>query len=144
MEVITIGGVRVFNDAYNANPDSTIAALKTLAAVSTSGKRIAVLGDMLELGPEGIEEHRRVGREVAALAFDYLLTYGPLAKTIHDAANLRYSAHYDQKNILAEYLTELVGPGDAVLVKGSRGLKMEDIVTFLQERLRAPLKTGND
>ncbi len=142
MEVMTIAGVRVFNDTYNANPDSTIAALKTLAAASTSGKRIAVLGDMLELGTEGIEEHRRVGAEVAALGVDYLLTYGSLAKHIRDAANIRFSAHYDQKNILAEYLMELVGPGDVVLVKGSRGLRMEDIVTFLQERFRGSPTTG--
>lgn len=141
MEAVSIGGVLVFNDAYNANPDSTVAALKTLSAVSVPGKKIVVLGDMLELGAGGPEEHRRVGLEVAALGFEYLLTYGSLARHIHDAAGVRFAAHYDQKNILAEYLAELVAPGDAVLVKGSRGLRMEDIVTFLQERLRAPLLT---
>jgi UDP-N-acetylmuramyl pentapeptide synthase len=131
--------VSIYNDTYNANPDSMIAALKTLASASVSGKRIAVLGDMRELGSHGKEEHMRVGREAARLGIDFLLTFGELARSIHEAAGIRGALHYDQKNMLAEYLAELVSPGDAVLVKGSRGMKMEDIVTFLEGRLSSPL-----
>jgi UDP-N-acetylmuramoyl-tripeptide--D-alanyl-D-alanine ligase len=137
MEVLNVKGVVIYNDTYNANPDSTVAALRTVARAQVRGKRIAVLADMLELGSHATEEHLRVGKEVAALGFDYLLTYGEKARHMHDAASMPYAVHYQQKNMLAEYLAELVGPGDAVLVKGSRGMKMEDIVVFLEERLRS-------
>lgn len=137
MEVLNCGGVLVYNDTYNANPDSMIAALKTLASAKVSGKKIAVLADMRELGDHAAEEHRQVGRTTARLGIDYLLTYGEHARSIHDAAEMTNAFHYDQKNMLAEYLVELVTPGDAVLVKGSRGMKMEDIVTFLEERSRS-------
>lgn len=135
MEVLSIKGVTIFNDTYNANPDSTLAALKTLARARVPGKRIAVLADMLELGDGAEEEHARIGKEATQLGLHYLLTYGKLAKHIHNAAGIQVALHYDQKNILAEYLAELVSRGDAVLVKGSRGMKMEDVVTFLEQRL---------
>jgi UDP-N-acetylmuramoyl-tripeptide--D-alanyl-D-alanine ligase len=135
MEVLDIEGVVLYNDTYNANPDSTMAALRTLAAAAVEGKRIAVLADMLELGAAGPAEHERIGREAAALGIDYLLTYGTLSRHTHDAASMKGALHYDQKNMLAEELAELIAPGDAVLVKGSRGMAMEDVVTFLQQRL---------
>jgi UDP-N-acetylmuramoyl-tripeptide--D-alanyl-D-alanine ligase len=141
METLMVGGVVVFNDTYNANPDSMIAALRTLAATRGSGKKIAVLADMKELGAAAAEEHEAVGRECAALGIDHLLTYGTLARDIHAAAGFPGAIHYDQKNVLAEYLAELAGPGDVVLVKGSRGMKMEDVVTFLQQRLGRPAAT---
>jgi UDP-N-acetylmuramyl pentapeptide synthase len=137
MQVLNYGGVLIYNDTYNANPDSMISALKTLASARVPGKKIAVLGDMRELGGSGQEEHSRVGREAAQLQINYVLTYGELARFIHEAANIEWALHYEQKNMLAEYLAELIAPGDAVLVKGSRGMKMEDIVTFLEERLHS-------
>jgi UDP-N-acetylmuramoyl-tripeptide--D-alanyl-D-alanine ligase len=139
MEVMDIEGVIIFNDTYNANPDSMIQALRTLASARVTGKRIAVLGDMRELGVSGPDEHARVGGEAAELGIDYVLTYGELARHIHQAARVPYALHYDQKNVLAEYLAELIAPGDAVLVKGSRGMKMEDVVTFLEERSRSAI-----
>ena len=135
MEVGQVGGVTILNDTYNANPDSTIAALHTLASMQTTGKRIAVLGDMLELGAHSVEEHTRVGRAAAAAGVDYLLTFGTWAQHIQRAAEMPTAVHYDQKNVLAEYLLELVAPGDLVLLKGSRGMKMEEILTFLRQRL---------
>jgi UDP-N-acetylmuramoyl-tripeptide--D-alanyl-D-alanine ligase len=141
MEVLDLDGVIVYNDTYNANPDSMISALRTLASAKVSGKKIAVLADMRELGDASKEEHALVGREATRLKIDYVLTFGELARAIHDAATVKYAIHYDQKNMLAEYLSELISPGDALLVKGSRGMKMEDIVTFLQERLRPAVVT---
>ncbi len=135
MEVITLNGITIFNDTYNANPDSMTAALQTLAKAQVRGKRIAVLGDMRELGSHEITEHENIGRGLNDLGIEYALTYGELARHIHDAASIPFAFHYEEKNILAEYLAELVSSGDAVLVKGSRGMKMEDIVTFLIQRL---------
>ncbi len=136
MEILNIGDITIYDDTYNANPDSMIAALRTLASAQVSGKRIAVLADMKELGATSVDEHSRVAKEASSLAIDYLLTFGEQAKHIHATATVPYKFHYEQKNMLAEYLSELVSPGDAVLVKGSRGMKMEDIVIFLQERLK--------
>jgi UDP-N-acetylmuramoyl-tripeptide--D-alanyl-D-alanine ligase len=136
MEALSIGGVTILNDTYNANPDSAREALRTLASLRVPGKKIAVLADMLELGIHADEGHAEVGKEAAALCIDYVLTHGDLAKQIHDAAGIPGALHYDQKNMLAEYLAELLTPGDAVLVKGSRGMHMEDIIAFLEERLR--------
>ncbi len=135
MEVLSIAGVTIFNDTYNANPDSVIAWLKTLAGAAVPGKRIAVLADMKELGPDGPEEHARVGALLPELGIEYLLTYGDVARHSHDSAQGTFAVHYDQKNVLAEYLAELITTGDAVLIKGSRGMAMEDIVSFLMQRL---------
>ncbi|HTY57357.1 MAG TPA: UDP-N-acetylmuramoyl-tripeptide--D-alanyl-D-alanine ligase, partial [Bacteroidota bacterium] len=137
MEALSFGGVTVLNDTYNANPDSAVAALRTLAALQVPGKKIAVLADMKELGAHAAEGHAEVGTEAAALGIDYVLTYGELARSIAEAAKIPGALHYDQKNVLAEYLAELVTAGDAVLVKGSRSMHMEDIVAFLRERLHA-------
>jgi UDP-N-acetylmuramoyl-tripeptide--D-alanyl-D-alanine ligase len=139
MEVLRIGDITVLNDTYNANADSAIAALHTLAATSSNGKRIAVLADMLELGSHSAGEHARVGATAAKLHIDYVLTFGRWAAEISRAATGCTTAHYDQKNMLAEYLAELVSPGDVVLIKGSRGMAMEDIVIFLQQRLETAL-----
>jgi UDP-N-acetylmuramoyl-tripeptide--D-alanyl-D-alanine ligase len=135
MEVLSIAGVTVFNDTYNANPDSVIAGLKTLAGATIAGKRIAVLADMKELGTGGPAEHARVGAVLSELGIEYLLSYGEVAKHYHDSAQVTFGVHYDQKNVLAEYLAELLTPGDAVLIKGSRGMAMEDVVSFLMHRL---------
>jgi UDP-N-acetylmuramoyl-tripeptide--D-alanyl-D-alanine ligase len=135
MNVVFVAGVTIIDDTYNANPESMLSALDTLKAFSGHGKRIAVLADMLELGSRARAEHRRVGRTVADAA-DYLLTYGPEARGLHDEARMEAKFHYEQKNMLCEYLVALCAPGDVVLVKGSRGMKMEDVVAFLTERLR--------
>jgi UDP-N-acetylmuramoyl-tripeptide--D-alanyl-D-alanine ligase len=141
MEVVESAGVTIINDTYNANPDSVIAALRTLAAIESPGKKIVVLADMRELGEQSEKQHRLMGQQVGRLGFDHLLTFGEQARHLHEAARVRFKVHYDQKNVLAEYLLELLSAGDAVLVKGSRGMAMEDVVTFLRERLASP-KTG--
>ncbi len=135
MQVLHIAGVTILNDTYNSNPDSALAALSTLRTMTSTGRKIVVLADMLELGPQAGELHREVGHAVGLSGADILLTYGPLSRMTHDAAVARMKSHYDQKNMLAEYLLETVSDGDVVLIKGSRGMKMEDVIVFLQERL---------
>jgi len=136
MQLLRLDGVTVLNDTYNANPDSVMAALATLLSARSTGKKIAVLADMLELGSDAAEEHRRIGQAAEKYGIEYLLTFGTLAKHIHDAATTKFKAHYDQKNVLSEYLAELLTDGDIVLIKGSRGMKMEDVVAFLTERFK--------
>ncbi len=142
MEMVSLAGVNILNDTYNSNPDSVVAALSTLRSMNTSGKRIAVLADMLELGKEAMDQHRHIGRMVSRHNIEYLLTYGPLSKFTNDAAHTKFKVHYDQKNMLCEYLAELLSEGDVVLIKGSRGMKMEDVVEFLKARLQADPKIG--
>jgi len=137
MEVLRIQGVTILNDTYNANPDSVQSALETLAAMGCKGKRIVVLGDMLELGESSKREHERIGEQIRYLGFEHLLTYGKAAKAVHMESHATHAFHYEGKTALAVHLEELVRPGDVVLVKGSRGMRMEDVVTHLTEYLRA-------
>jgi UDP-N-acetylmuramoyl-tripeptide--D-alanyl-D-alanine ligase len=137
MEVVKIKGVTILDDTYNANPDSVQAALQTLAEMKCKGKKIVVLGDMLELGSAAVEEHQAVGTEVKRLGFEYLLTYGAGAAAIVETAGAAYGFHYEEKATLTAYLEELVMPSDVVLVKGSRGMKMEEVVIHLTDHLRS-------
>ncbi|MBI5022400.1 MAG: UDP-N-acetylmuramoyl-tripeptide--D-alanyl-D-alanine ligase [Ignavibacteriales bacterium] len=136
MEILKFGTVTIINDTYNANSDSMISALETVDAIKCKGKKILILGDMLELGDSAINEHKKIGKAVTQNKFDYLLTYGDMSKFIHDNSSVKLKYHYDQKNILAEFASELISKGDLILVKGSRGMKMEDVVIFLSERLK--------
>jgi UDP-N-acetylmuramoyl-tripeptide--D-alanyl-D-alanine ligase len=133
MEVLKAGGVTILNDTYNANPDSVIMALETLAAIETEGKKVVILADMLELGTRAREEHRRVGE--AVVGFEALLTFGELAKEINASAQAPLKKHFKAKNLLAASAAKLLAPGDIVLVKGSRGMKMEDVVTVILDTL---------
>jgi UDP-N-acetylmuramoyl-tripeptide--D-alanyl-D-alanine ligase len=135
MQSIDVRGVTILNDTYNSNPDSVQAALETLASVQTSGKRIAVLSDMMELGADAEGAHARVGTLLKKHHVDYLLAYGPLSHHTYSRSTAKHSLHYDQKNVLAEYLLELVAEGDVVLIKGSRSMEMEAVVTFLTESM---------
>jgi UDP-N-acetylmuramoyl-tripeptide--D-alanyl-D-alanine ligase len=140
MQMQRIAQVTILNDTYNANPDSTLAALATLQAMKPTGKKIAVLGDMLELGNQAEELHRHIGKNTARCGVDILLTIGTLSKSLHDAASVGTKAHFDSKSTLTEYLIRTVADGDIVLVKGSRGMKMEEIIVNLSGQLS--LNTG--
>jgi len=136
MEVLRIGKVTILNDTYNSNPDSVLSALETIQAMQSEGKKILILADMLELGNTSAKEHERIGATIATMGFEFLLTFGPESLRVSERAEgVKVNIHYDQKNALSEYALELVSPGDIVLVKGSRGMKMEDVVAFLHDRL---------
>ncbi len=131
MEIIHRNGIIILNDTYNANPDSVIVALETLRAIQTSGKKIVVLGDMRELGDASKREHINIGVAVAEMKFDHLFTTGHFSKYTHDAAQLPAAKYFETKEELASSLKQIVKQGDVVLVKGSRGMKMEDVVAQL-------------
>lgn len=136
MQVVQLGRVTVLNDTYNSNPDSALAALSVLKRVKSAGKKIAVLGDMLELGTHAVQEHVRIGEALGAAGVTHLLGFGPLTQNTVNAATIAVKRHFEQKSTLSEQLAQLIAPGDVVLVKGSRGMKMEEVVAFMTERLR--------
>ena len=118
-------------DTYNANPSSVTAALRTLGEVSNSARSIAVLGDMLELGEHATALHHDMGVLAADLGVDVLYAVGQHREAIA-------SGFYGDRVICGEdaleitgHLTSLVQPGDWVLVKGSRGMRMERVVHAL-------------
>jgi UDP-N-acetylmuramoyl-tripeptide--D-alanyl-D-alanine ligase len=121
-------GVVVINDCYNANPMSMRAALDDLAGAS--GRRVAVLGDMLELGPDAERYHAEIGSHAAALEIDVLVTVGDLAVAMADAFGGEVYSVADAAEAAA-LLPELLDPGDTVLVKASRGIGLEVVAEAL-------------
>ncbi len=121
--------VLVINDCYNANPMSMRAALDDLAATAP-GRRVAVLGDMLELGPEAAEFHAEVGRDASARGVDVLVTVGPLSTATAGAFDGEVHSVADAGEAAA-LVPELVAPGDTVLVKASRGIGLEVVADAL-------------
>lgn len=126
---VNAAGVTVINDAYNANPDSMKSALAVL--MQRKGKRkIAVLGDMYELGQYEAASHREVGLAAAQQQVDYVIAVGRLGRLIGEAAQeAGCRVDWAEQNEQAlSYLRPYLQPGDVVLVKGSRGMQMEQIV----------------
>ena len=127
-------GALIINDTYNASPESTLAALNLLEELP--GRKIAVLGDMLELGQYEREGHEKVGMRAAQVA-DVLVTMGSrghiIAKAAHNAGMQENSIiQYEEIEEIVDWLKEHLKSDDAVLVKGSHGLRMERIVAALE------------
>jgi UDP-N-acetylmuramoyl-tripeptide--D-alanyl-D-alanine ligase len=129
--------VTVIDDSYNANPTATRRALEVLAG-STATRRVAVLGEMLELGARAVELHEGVGRAAAAAPVDLLFAVGgaPAAALAGAAIAAGMSAdgvrHYDTSDAAADAVAAAVRPGDLVLVKGSRGVSTDRVVDRLK------------
>jgi len=133
MRLDEIAGVTVLDDAYNANPASVTAALETLGALEGSGRRIAVLGDMLELGGTADDLHAEVGRTAAGCGVDLLIATGPLmSNAVQTAiAGGLEAVSVSDSDAAGALLRERVEQGDTVLFKGSRGMKMERAIDAL-------------
>ncbi|MGH7413442.1 MAG: UDP-N-acetylmuramoyl-tripeptide--D-alanyl-D-alanine ligase, partial [Candidatus Rokuibacteriota bacterium] len=130
------GRLHILDDTYNANPTSVNAALATLLAADAP-RRVVVLGDMLELGPISESAHREMGRAVAASGAAEFIGMGRWAQTAVDAARqagLGESHHVTTFEDTVALLLKRLAPGDAVLVKGSRGMRMERVVDALVAR----------
>jgi len=134
-------GLRVMNDAYNANPASMQAAIETLSALKQGRRAVAVLGDMLELGDYSMEAHQTAGRSIAQAHIEYLAAIGEYGSAVVKAAQAagmavdRARVFLDKKEI-GSWLTELkqsgaLTPGDWLLLKGSRGMCMETLINDL-------------
>ncbi|MBC3939397.1 UDP-N-acetylmuramoyl-tripeptide--D-alanyl-D-alanine ligase [Anaerotruncus massiliensis (ex Liu et al. 2021)] len=132
-KVVHWRGITVVEDCYNASPDSMRAALETLAGHPCTGRRIAVLGGMLELGAISERAHREIGAFAAEKGIDLLLAYGGDACYYRQGASeggIPAELFGDKEELLAR-LREEIRPGDAVWVKGSRGMRMEEILEGL-------------
>jgi UDP-N-acetylmuramoyl-tripeptide--D-alanyl-D-alanine ligase len=130
-------GVTLLDDCYNSNPAAVVAAAATLE-MAARGRRVAVLGDMLELGERGPELHREAGRKLGP-GLGLLVAVGPLAQHFLEGARESGLAKkalvaFPDAAAAAAAVPELVRPGDAVLVKGSRGMRLEAVVDALQAR----------
>ena len=134
-------GVGIINDAYNANPASMKAALETLRQIEATGEKVAILGDMLELGRETRQRHAELGKEAARLDVDRLYLLGAQAARVKEGALLA-GMKEDQVLVgrsprdIARRLGRHVRAGDWLLFKGSRGMKMETVLDAFKE-LRA-------
>jgi UDP-N-acetylmuramoyl-tripeptide--D-alanyl-D-alanine ligase len=131
LQIKQIGGVQFLDDSYNANPDSVKAALRTLVELDTDGKRIAVLGEMRELGGESERGHREVGETAATLGVNQLITIGEMAELIAEgarAAGLHKVSSAPSTAEAAKVLGEIAKPGDLVLIKGSRAARTEEVI----------------
>ncbi|MBW8803055.1 MAG: UDP-N-acetylmuramoyl-tripeptide--D-alanyl-D-alanine ligase [Catenulisporales bacterium] len=138
-------GVTIVNDAYNANPDSTRAALKALATMARArpgARSWAVLGEMLEIGEASAVEHDGVGRLAVRLNIDRTVAVGPGATAIHSGASMEGS--YDGESVAVpdaaaavEFVRAGARPGDVVLVKASRGIGLEKLAAALLEQATA-------
>jgi UDP-N-acetylmuramoyl-tripeptide--D-alanyl-D-alanine ligase len=129
------GKVTLIDESYNASPVSVGAALAVLGGVDSGqdGRRIAVLGDMLELGPDAPAMHAALKQPVLANDIDLVFTCGPDMKQLHDALpEARRGAHAADSTALAAILADAVRPGDCVMVKGSLGSRMAVIVEALE------------
>lgn len=128
------GTVMILDDTYNANPVSVKSALETFCHLPVRGRRIFIFGDMLELGSKAPAFHKAVGRDAAAAGVHILYTYGEhsrfAAETFGGPGEAR---HFSSRKSLHQRLKRVVGPQDGILVKGSRGMGMEQTVDFLKK-----------
>jgi UDP-N-acetylmuramoyl-tripeptide--D-alanyl-D-alanine ligase len=139
MEPFELAGLTLLDDSYNANPDSARAAVRVLAGTFARGRRVLVLGDMLELGPSAPELHHQLGCDAARAGIDRLVLVGDLTRATASGAleaGLGRSAviHCDSAEAAIQCLGDLLAEGDVVLVKASRGMRLERVVRALVER----------
>jgi UDP-N-acetylmuramoyl-tripeptide--D-alanyl-D-alanine ligase len=135
MQTWSVRGVRVLDDAYNANADSVAAALETLQEFPCAGRRVAVLGEMAELGPHSAEAHAEVGRKAAEVRVDQLFAVGKMAGVMGAAARaagLVRVIELGELETVANAVKHFVRSGDVVLIKASRAARLERVGEVLR------------
>lgn len=141
LNIIDLNGIKIINDAYNASPHSMEAAINVLKDVAKDNDRtIAVLGDMLELGDITVKAHREVGKYAVSKNVNYVVAVGEKGKDIADGALEAGAAedrvfHFRDNSEAGKFLLDFTKTGDVLVVKGSRGMKMEEIVNLLTTHL---------
>jgi UDP-N-acetylmuramoyl-tripeptide--D-alanyl-D-alanine ligase len=137
LQIKEINGIQFIDDSYNANPDSMKAALRTLVELDADGRRVAVLGQMSELGEESERGHREVGEAAAAFGIDELIAVGATGAEMAQAARrvgLEKSTSVANAEEAAELLRKTVSSGDLILIKGSRSARMERVLEAFSKR----------
>jgi UDP-N-acetylmuramoyl-tripeptide--D-alanyl-D-alanine ligase len=135
-------GLTLIDESYNANPTSMRAALELLGAERPIGRRVAVLGDMLELGPSAAELHADLAGDLEAAGVDLLFTAGPnMARLYYAAPEAMRGAHRADARELEEAVLDTIGAGDVVMIKGSNGSRMSRIVEAIRAKF-APAPIG--
>ncbi|MEY8350456.1 UDP-N-acetylmuramoyl-tripeptide--D-alanyl-D-alanine ligase [Bacillus cereus] len=137
MEIVkTNNGLTVINDAYNASPTAMEAAFHLMNGLDGFTKKVVVLGDMLELGDQEVQFHYEVGKLIDPAKISYVFTYGRLGAQIAEGAKINFPKErvkvYDNKEELVKELQTVIDEKDVVLVKASRGMKLEEIITMLK------------
>src|SRR5687768_44002 len=137
-------GIKVLNDAYNANPNSMRAAIETLVALPTTGRRVAVLGDMRELGKSSDRYHKEIGQLVAQSKLDLLVCIGEAAQLIAQAAHAggmdkNHIGTFNDAPSAVATVTKTLKAGDLVLLKASRSMRLETIANAIMQPAPAPV-----
>ncbi|MBM3211275.1 UDP-N-acetylmuramoyl-tripeptide--D-alanyl-D-alanine ligase [Candidatus Poribacteria bacterium] len=141
MQKVTLKGITIIDDTYNSNPVSLKSAINYISDIECDGKKIAVIGDMLELGEKSEDLHKESGRFIASCNIDMLITVGNMASKFGDGA---LEAGFPKSRLKTcgtnpeafDILWDILKDGDRVLIKGSRGMKMDEIVRGLEHKLR--------
>jgi len=139
-EIRSLGnGIRVVYDAYNANPGAVLRSLESFAELRNGKRRmIAVLGDMKELGPESAELHREVGRSLDRFRLDALVVVGKEAEAFAQGAREKNACgeicHFPSNGEVSAFLSSFVKEGDMIFLKGSRSMKLEEVMNGLEKR----------
>jgi UDP-N-acetylmuramoyl-tripeptide--D-alanyl-D-alanine ligase len=133
LQLQTAGSIKILNDAYNANPHSMQAALETIRDMKTSGRKIAILGDMRELGETADGYHQKIGAFAADCDLDQLICIGEKSKLMADMAfeNRLPVMHFATAADCSASIADLVTDGDLVLIKASRGMKLETVANSI-------------
>lgn len=139
-----LDGIFIVSDCYNASPDAMIASMNSLKDVSGIARRFAVIGDMRELGEHSEKYHRNAGIALAEAQIDYLCTYGKDSIFVHEEAERKGIAakHFESREEIAEFLHSRLERNDALIIKGSRDMKLEEVLRRLKE-MRAAVRNGD-
>ncbi len=135
LQLLDLNGVRVLDDAYNANTDSMVAALQTLRELPCKGRKMAVLGDMAEMGAHSVAAHKEVGRHAAELGVDQLFAVGKMASELARGARdggLNRVLEFADIEAAAAAVKQVVREGDVLLLKASRAARLERILDLLR------------
>jgi UDP-N-acetylmuramoyl-tripeptide--D-alanyl-D-alanine ligase len=135
MERLELAGVTIINDAYNSNPESASRAVREFSRYPSMGRRVAVIGDMRELGPTSESYHRELGRQLAGSEVDVVVGVGRECRALLSELDGTKEKHgFESVEEMKSRLDGLIRPGDAVLLKGSRGVGLERVVKWMGER----------
>ena len=133
-EVKNNGSYIIIDDTYNANLESTLAAIDYLSAFSGQGEKVFIFGDMLELGDVSREQHIAIGEKCDEMELSAVLTYGKeTIVTSKSIKKVKINQHFDSKEELIDFLQKIITSNDKILIKGSRGMRMETIIQGVME-----------